>query len=371
MPLATVRRYLSIPLQLAPLLFIAIFSVAFALAGQAGLFGIPLMVILFVGFCNYSFAVMDAMANGAKESPTLSVEMMNPVGGLKSLAVLAIVSAAFFGTDAASYWMDWLGELLVGLLTLAVLLAVVTAQGASGSLAQAFNPWRIYRLIARLGSDFGILFGSALAIFLMGYAIASLAFIPSLLTLAALMAGWLAVFALIGGVLHERREDLGLDEVDTPDRVNRPCKTGLEKERDAQVDRIYGEWRSGAHRNAWQTVIQQLQSSADPLEELRWLYERIARWPDPHFANRLTEERITRLLAAGRKGEGLSAMGARLLVDPDFRPRSSTDLLLWARLALDGGERRIARQLLKDFPRVYPKDSKSEVARQLEQQLEG
>lgn len=40
------------------------------------------------------------------------------------------------------------------------------------------------------------------------------------------------------------------------------------------MDRIYAEWRGGAHKNAWLTVLRQLEEAADPVAELRWLYDR-------------------------------------------------------------------------------------------------
>ena len=140
-------------------------------------------------------------------------------------------------------------------------------------------------------------------------------------------------------------------------------------ERKRQVDRIYAEWRGGAHRNAWLTVLKQLESSEDPVAELRWLYDRIAPWPDPRLANRLAQELLPHLLAARRLSEALRLTAERIKIDGNFRPLAGADAIRLAQLARDGGERPLARSLLQDFDEHYPGDAGQALAQDLAQQL--
>lgn len=367
---AQVARYLAVPAQMAPAMFIVVFSLLFALAAQASVMGIPLMLLLFFGFCKYSFALLDAVTEGA-QAPTLSVEMMNPVeGGLQSLVVLILVAGAFYGTGAASYWMSPIVCAIVGLGLLGVLIAIVAVEGASGSLAQALNPRHWWTMVTRLGADYLLIVACAAAFFLLGLAVLSWPALPSIIAAAILLYGWLAIFALTGGVLRERRHELGLDVMEETDPAKRSLNRAIQLERDHVVDRIYAEWRNGAHKNAWNTVMLQLTANTDPLEQLGWLYERTCRWPDQRMADRLARERIARLLPIRRHGEVLDLIDARLKVNPDFRAEASSDLIRWVQLARDGGHRRLARALLKDFERLYPKDASQSQVDVLRHELE-
>ncbi|MEQ1582065.1 MAG: hypothetical protein ABL964_15845 [Steroidobacteraceae bacterium] len=141
------------------------------------------------------------------------------------------------------------------------------------------------------------------------------------------------------------------------------------RQRERQVDRIYAEWRGGAHENAWLTVLKQLESAQDPVAELHWLFDRIVQWPDPRLANRLAQELLPYLLAARRLSEALKLTAERLKIDVDFRPLSGADAIRLAQLARDAGERPLARSLLNGFDQHYPNDAGWALAQDLAQQL--
>jgi hypothetical protein len=369
-----VLRYLAAPLRTAPLLFIVVFSVLFLIAFSAGLIGIWLGWVLLSGFLNYGFILMDSIANGEREPPVLSIEMMNPMNGGRWLMMLAIVAAGFFVSDAAVYWLGPVLGTAVGLIAVAILPAVITVQGATGSVVQSLNLLRCWRLILRLRGDYafivlwGALYWSVSYVLLrtsMGDAL------PLIVRIAWLLYGWLAMFTLIGGVLFERQDEIGLADANTPEHLDPEIDaTALrEKERDRHVDRIYAQWRGGAHVNAWQSIGEHLDRSTDPLVELRWLYERIARWPDPLLANRLAQSMLPRLLAARRYGEALQITRERIKAFPEFRPTTAAELVQLARLACDGGDRPTARTLLRNFQQFYADDALRPVAEELLQQI--
>jgi hypothetical protein len=326
---------------------------------------------LLSGFFNYGFIMLDGIAAGVDEPPVLSIEMMNPISGQRTLMLLFLCMGAFFVSDAAVYWMGRLPAALLGFAGAMLLPAMLAVQGATGSLAQSFNAWRCWRLIQRLGSDYVLIVACVALFCIAGYLVVSSslgASLPIVVRIAAFMYGWLATFALIGGVLHERRTDIGLDDADTPERVQAVAQPD-ERERDQLIDRIYAQWRGGAHGNAWQTITVLVEQSDDPLLELRWMYDRVARWPDPRLADRLARAFMPRLLAAHRNGEALDVARQRLRATPDFRPTAAVDLLHLVRLARDAGDRPAARLLLRDFERHYPQDALPSMADELQQQL--
>lgn len=367
-------RYLAAPLRTAPLLFIVVFSVLFLIALSARLVGIWLGWVLLSGFLNYGFILMDSVANGEREPPVLSIEMMNPMNGGRWLMMLVIVAAVFFTSDAAIYGLGAVLGTVVGILVAMTLPAVIAVQGATGSVVQSLNLLRCWHLILRLRGDYALIVLWAAIYWLISYGLLRTWIgdaLPSIVQIAWLLYGWLAMFTLIGGVLFERRDEIGLADANTPEHLDPEvdASASLEKERDRHVDRIYAEWRGGAHVNAWQSIGKHLEQSADPLVELRWMYERIARWPDPLLANRLAQDMLPRLLAAHRYGEALKIARERIKAFPDFRPTTATELVQLARLACDGGDRPTARVLLRNFQRFYADDALRPVADELLQQI--
>jgi hypothetical protein len=374
MQLSVVLRYLAAPLRTAPLLFIIVFSVLFLIAVSARLIGIWLGWVLLSGFLNYGFILMDSIANGAREPPVLSIEMMNPVNGSRWLMMLAIVAAVFFVSDAAIYWLGPALGTAVGLIALAILPAMIAVQGATGSVVQSLNLMRCWRLIGRLRGDYAFIVLWVALYWSISYVLFRTSMgdaLPLIVRIAWLLYGWLAMFTLIGGVLFERHDEIGLADASTPEHLDPEIDASAvrEKERDRHVDRIYAEWRGGAHVNAWRSIGEHLDRSTDPLLELRWLYERIARWPDPLLANRLAQSMLPRLLAARHYGEALKITRERIRAFPEFRPATAAELVQLARLACDGGDRPTARALLRNFQQFYADDALRPVAEELLQQI--
>jgi hypothetical protein len=182
--------------------------------------------------------------------------------------------------------------------------------------------------------------------------------------------GWLALFAIMGGVLFEHRVDLGLDPKESPERQQAKARREHDKELDLVVDRVFAEWRGGAVHNAWRSVERHLRERAQPEQALRDLLERAERWPDQRLANRLAQELLPHLLRTRRPGEALDMVRARLRADSAFRPIEAGDLIKVAELARDAGDRSTARALLADFERRFPDNPGHALVSRLAQQLE-
>ena len=381
MQLRQAARYLAVPLKPAPLILIGVLGVLFKLTKITTLLGsfrqpatltalvyLPADILLLTAFFKYSFVLLDGVAKGDKEPPVLSIEMMNPIGESQLLMFLALVIGMFFGSEAASYWVGPVFAALFAFACLVTFPAIVAAQWLTGSLARSLNLVSCFRLTQQLGSDYLVTLGciallSALAYFL------TTSDLPLIVHFAALIYAWFAAFALIGGMINTHREDIELEADYEPEIfVGGPGVTP-DRLHDQQVDRIYGQWRGGAHKNAWQTILEQLESSSEPIAELNRLYERVARWPDQRLATRLAQELVSRLLAARSHKEALNVARERLKVDSEFRPLTSSELIELARFAHDGGDRSTARSLLREFNRFYPNDARQATVDELTLQM--
>lgn len=372
---AAILRYLAIPLRTAPLLLIGMFSVLLVVATKAGFLGIPLGLILLSWFTKYSFVLMDAMAEGVVEPPVLSVEMVNPLSEQRPMILLLMTIGLFYASNAAGYWIGEKGALVLMFAVGATLPAIVAVQGATGMVVQSLNPRRVLSLILRLRGDYVVILGFIGLVWLCSRFVVESPLgdaLPFILRIALLMYAWLAVFSLIGGVLWERRLDIGLDDAHTPESIDTGDDDAPpdERVRDREIDRIYAEWRGGAHANAWKSVLALVGQGSDPMVELRWLYQRAAQWPDGRLADRLTRELVPRLLVKRSTGEALDLVRERLKKDPRFRPTGSADLLTLVHLARTAGDRATARLLLQDFSQLYPDDPAQAVVDRLNTQLQ-
>ncbi len=372
---AAILRYLAIPLRTAPLLLIGTFSILLVVATKAGLIGIPLGLILLSWFTKYSFVLMDAMAEGVVEPPVLSMEMVNPLSEQRPMVLLLLTIGLFYASNSASYWIGERGALVLTFAVGAILPAVVAVQGATGMVVQSLNPRRVLSLIARLRGDYVVILGFIGLVWLFSRFVVESALgesLPFILRIALLMYAWLAIFSLIGGVLWERRFDIGLDDAHTPESIDpgEDDDAPDERQRDKEIDRIYAEWRGGAHANAWKSVLALVGQGSDPIVELRWLYQRAAQWPDGRLADRLARELVPRLLAKRLTGEALDLVRERLRKDARFRPTGSADLLTLVHLARAAGDRATARLLLQDFSKLYPDDPAQAVVDRLNTQLQ-
>jgi hypothetical protein len=361
-------RSLRAPLRLAPALLIVIFSILLVFARQAGLFGLPLALVLAWGFFSYSFAMLDSIVAGADELPVLSIEMLNPVAERRSVALLLLAGVLFFATDAVAYWLGPGFAALITILVVSLLPAVIATQAATGSIVQSLDPRIWIGLIDRLRGYYVLMVGGVVLLPVVGYAIAWSglgARLPTIVRIAAFMYGWLAVLALLGSVLFERRLDVGLDVAHEPESTDSGATSQSARERDRHVDRLYAEWRGGAHENAWKTMMREVERSADPIGELHWLHARIGAWPDVRFAERIARELLSRLLARRDYGQALDVARTRLRANARFRPAQAAEALHLARLARDAGERPVARALLHDFNSYYPNDPAQSLAQRL------
>jgi hypothetical protein len=373
---AAIFRYLAVPLRMAPLLLIGTFSVLLMVALRAGFLGIPLGLILLSWFSKYSFVLMDHVAEGAVEPPVMSAEMVNPLSEQRPLVLLLMVIGLFYAANWARHWIGDRGSLVLLFAVGVTLPAVVAVQGATNTVMQSLNPRRVLGLIVRLRGDYLVILGFIALVWLFARFVLNSsigAVLPLVVQVALIMYAWLAVFALLGGMLFERRFDIGLEDVHTPESVvagDDADDTPDERARDKEIDRIYAEWRGGAHANAWNTVLGLVGKSSDPMGELRWLYQRAAQWPDGRLADRLAREMVPRLLAQRSTGEALDLVRERLKKDARFRPAGSADLLTLVQLARAAGDRATARVLLQDFSTLYPGDPAQAMVDRLNTQLQ-
>jgi len=375
--LTTAAGYLARAINLSSILFVVFAGALMAWASTAKMFGFPLILIMLTWFFRYGLLMIEHVAWNGAEAPVLEVEMLNPLDQTRSGILLFITGVFFAIYYAAQYWSTQLFGtrvvgVFVGLAAVGLLPAIAAVQVAKDRALQALDPREWFHLIRWMKTDYLIVLACILIYWLFAYILLVTPlgdYVPLFVEIALLMFGWLAVQALLGGAIRERRIS---DPDDSPiERFEEaPSQDAIDKERERKIDRIYGEWRSGAQKNAWQTLMREVEESGDPIEELRWMVERISRWDEPRLINRVVQELVPRLIAISRFSEAITYTRQRLAADPGYRPVTATETLRIARIARDGGDRPTARALLRDFQLIFPNDPLQPAADELARELQ-
>jgi hypothetical protein len=337
---------LLIPLRLAGAGTLIMLSALLALSLKAGLFGIPVVLILLTWFFKYSFEFLDGLVAGHTEAPVLSIETITgSLGEFRCLLPLILVIAALFATGAARFFVGAVAAAVAGACLLVCLPAVIAVQGWTGRLSYSLNP-RTGLIMARtLGPDYIWALGCIVAITLICCVIPAMVPLPSMLRIMLLLYTWLALIAVIGGALHAHLAELAERIPLVIPQPKAVSDADLQAARQRWADTIYSAWRGNARDNAWRFTMERIDASADPLQELRWLYAQSAAWQQAAFSNRVAQEMVSLLLQHDREGEALRSVRDRLVADPDFRPRTAAEAHRLGQLARQWGDHGTAEAL--------------------------
>jgi hypothetical protein len=341
-------RYLLMPFRSVSLILVATFVILWKFAFMAGIFGIPLDLILVSWFFKYCYALLDTVVAGHEELPVMSVEMLNPVDEQRPLFQAIMVSLGFI----VCWWLYRAAGPIAGLGLGAVLLSALPATvgllAISDSWVHALSPVAIGRLMKGMGWNYvGVLavtLGGALLIAFLAQTLDSM-----LLILALSHLTFIAMFCYIGGAIFEHRVELQLDTRTHGDRLAEREDRHHTSERAAVLDRSFALLRLKRRTDAWTNLeswMRQHCPDSHPFTEYHALLEATCSWDDPVIGDRVANEYMERLLANGETGLALDALQIRLGSNPNFYPAPAAYATRLTELATLAGRKAMSRQLL-------------------------
>lgn len=371
--MGTIVHGLAYPAKSAPLTLVAVFALLMAMAIFAGVLGIVLGLTLLSWFLKYSFVLFDDITLGRPEPSVLSAEMVNPVNEQRPLGVLAIVAVFYILPTFLQPTIGHQAVTAIHLTELLLLPASAATLGITGNLLEAVNPVTLFGFARRLGLKY---LAVVIVITLLAVVIVEV-FLPRLATsffgqvavFAVILYTWLAMFSVLGLVIYEQRDRLGLETWHSPEQSDAKARSEVDRERDRFADELYSHWRVGSYANAAKALEKHLAAAANVTDDYLWIHERVARWPDPRPAQKLARDVLPRLLEAKRNSEALAILRSEIGRDAQFRPQSSADLVRLVNLTRDAGDRSTARKLLADFETRYPNDPARPIVERLQQEL--
>jgi hypothetical protein len=307
-------------------------------------------------FFKYCFILLDSVIAGAEEPPVLALEMVNPVDEQRPLAqAFLILSGAYLSFELGRRVAPAYGWAL-GAVLLFFLPASIAVLGLSGNVLRAAWPAELSGVVRGVGRDYGFPLG---AIVVLAGALVGLAHggIPLWLTIAATQASLLVVFALVGGVLHEHRAELGIEFKTARERLEERLQREHVTERNRMLETAHRKFSVGRPLEGWQDIEAWLSSKgggADQTDKLllehRAVLAAVLRWDDVRPGDRLTDELVALYLARRETGRALEVVEERLASNALYRPKQATLSKRLAELAAAAGKRSLRRQLAPDQP---------------------
>jgi hypothetical protein len=362
-------RHLVRPARGGAAAVVIVFALLLFIASNAGLIGIPLALVVISWFFKYAYILFDHTAWGFDEPPTLDIQMMNPVDEQRPLAQILILGLIYAAVKLADVY---LGPITAGIVAVSLALlapASVAVLGLEGHLLKAANPLEWIRMVRGLGPLYWLVL-AVIALYALALTLLGRLDLWMPVETAIGMFAVLSVFSFLGGALYERRHELGMETRVSPERTEEKRLKQEVRQSENIVTDAYGLMRVSSHVKCWDLLKNWLDSRGNAPEDYRWLCERVAKWEDPRYITRLSEDYVDRLLMLKRTGEALDVVARRVSLDQRFRPKSAAATLSIAQMAVrGGGTPRVARILLADFAARFPDDPQVAAAEALARHL--
>ena len=339
---------LSLPFQWPGVLLVAFSATVLTLilggANGAMLLFMLLPAYLMVTWVNkYAFALLDAAANGEKEAPVPSTEMLGPFGDARSWVLplyAALIALLVWKVPPA---------LRLPLIAIALPLAplAIASAAVTDRFIEAFNPLSWWRSLRGLGASSLLLLA---AIFAFGalMVIAWRTQLRPLLQIAIFEMSWLCMHALTGGFVHARRNELDFTPRRSPERLQEQRDAARGRLRQRMFDEVFTAVRARRDAYAIDTFRQWLagcdahQAEADVAD----LVATGSTWNEPRGYVTLLRNLLGELCLQRRVLPALAVLERALAQSPGFKPASLDQAVMLARFAAQTGRRTLARRVV-------------------------
>jgi len=226
-------RALAIPLGLPSLLFVILSSLLLAFFQGKGVLGVFGSYFLIVWLFKYAYVLLEHVANGEREAPVVSVEMLGPFEQRP-----LIQATIFFLIQLGLRHFAGASMTLAAVVLLCLLPASSAVLGIGAGVLQSLNPLMLWRVMRGLGHYyFAILVVMITAALLMAALIRSATW--NALSIATAEIALLIVFSALGGALYERRLELGFEPRRSPERDTERADAERKQLFDAMLDELY------------------------------------------------------------------------------------------------------------------------------------
>lgn len=358
--------FFAYPFRLDSLLTLSLLSLAFWLLNSVihgGIIHVMLNGLLFVALLRHAFKVLERIALGqTDEAAWRENTQEHPYRPYKQFAVLAAgsVLVALLGGFVAGAFGVVVGQIVMivaSLILMLVIPASIMVLALTDDLAESINPEELWRMIAAIGLPYLGLWGCLSLLMSSGAAASAflLPVLPKALTPLLLffinMYFVIVMYALMGYVLHQYHEALGIEQRGAP---STPTAQPEKDDARAQVAQAGELVRSGQAAEAIRFLASAVADQPQDLI-LREGYFRLLLASEAHRAQlpRETDRYLALLLQQQRTDQALRVLDTVRRIDPTFLPSDGHLRVALGKAALGAHRHDLALALVKGFDQQF------------------
>jgi hypothetical protein len=352
------------PFRLDSILSLSFLSIAFWLLNQVingGIIYFLLNGLLFVALLRHAFKVLEHIALGMKDEDVWRENAQeHPYRPYKQFAVLAIggVLVPMIGGVTGKAFGMHMGQITMIVLSLALMLVIpasIMVLALTDDLSESINPEELWRVMHSIGMPYLGLW-ACLSLLMGGGAAASAFLLPllpkvlvPLLFFFINMYFVIVMYALMGYVLHQYHEALGIEQVGGPQ-----IETTQKPDARAQLAQASDLVRTGQTGEAVKLLATAVQDNPQDLT-LRDGYFRLLLASESHRADlpREADRYLSVLVQLKRDDLALRVLESVRRVQADFLPSDGQIRVALGRTALNAHRHDLAMLLVKGFDQQF------------------
>jgi len=332
-------------------MLVAIAGTLITFFAWAGLYGALGILILQVWIFKYCYVLIEHLANGRPEVPVLSTDMLSP------FEVRPWIQAGIIFAAGALCWsIGGRTGIALGIVFTLLMPASIATLGVGERPWQAVNPLTLFRVIRGLGPYYLGLIAAMILYAVLSSLVSKVAPFPVLSNATDLLLE-ISFFALIGGSIWFRRQQLGFEPERSPERTAAREENERSKVRAKMVDDVFQQVRLGKHVEATKPLADWLRDLDGEYATRDSLYvaEQAVRWDYVPALNPIGSTLIRHLLRAGRPDSALSVFRMLRERSRTFTMDSADDLRTLAEYAESRGLDELAASMRMETPIYHPR----------------
>lgn len=316
---ADVVRELLYPLtDMAIIMAMLFFWIAFAIAKAAGLLGLWLLILLTPAYFRYLLYLLEARASG-NEAPVPTAEMFDPAENFWSLTPLVLIALLIWGGIVIADF-GWTWSLAYGVAVLLVTPASMAILAITHAPLESLNPAAIVRMFRVCGPDYFLVPAAVVGITLF---LATLGQFGLPLFFVDLGTSYqsVLVFTLTGAILRAKGVSFELKLEDAVERSEEEIAGDLEKEREKVASHAYGFISRGNREGGFAHIMDWIQKEPDVHEASAWFFSKMMKWEIKEPALFFAQIYIAHLLHHNEEMKVLKLVSICLHENPAWRPK--------------------------------------------------
>jgi pentatricopeptide repeat protein len=346
-------RVILVPFHVTSLILIGVFAVLFSIFDIAGFYGIFASLIAQIWVVKYCYVLIEHIADGAKEPPVMSDDMLSPFEIRPWVQLAIIIAGAVLCVRIGAT-----AGFLLGCFLLALLPASIAVLGVGEPFYQAVNPVMLLRLVRGLGPYYLLILVS-IPLYIGILLLLRKLELWSLLLHAVGLVCEISFFALIGGCLYLRRHQLGIEPSRSPERTAARQEAERVKLRAQMLDEVFQQARIGKFIEATRPLARWLSAldGETVSRDAQFIAAQAIGWQLPSGLNTIGSTLIRHLLRAGRPEMALAVFERLREHAPTLTLDSTDDLRVLIEFAEDAGKSELATSMRLETPIFRPRST--------------